>query len=90
MHTFKQIFSVSFTILTCFEVSGMTCGNCVAKIKDQLDGKMGITRSQISLSQGTLTLHSEKALSEVEKKNVLEKLESLKYKGRSIPCTSFL
>lgn len=76
-----------FLVVTCFEVSGMSCGSCVAKIKDKLDSFPGITRTEVSLSDETMKLHSEKA---VDAGKIISTLKELGYKGKSVPCTSSL
>lgn len=77
-------------VVTCFEVSGMTCGNCVAKIKSHFDAAPGVNRTQVSLNDGEVRLHTTRALTARQTKDVLAQFARLKYPAKSIPCTSSL
>lgn len=77
----------AFMMVSCFEVSGMSCGNCVSKIKEKLDSFSGIKRTEVSLTEESMKIHSEKA---PDTKKVLEALKELGYSGKSVPCASSL
>ena len=38
---------------TELRVGGMTCGNCVSRIKDALESVVGVTRADVDLDAGT-------------------------------------
>ncbi len=46
-----------------FTVEGMTCGHCVAAVRDELEQLPGVTSVQIDLASGAVVLDSTAALS---------------------------
>ncbi len=56
-----------------YNVSGMSCGNCVKKVQDSLVALPGISAAQVSLDSGTATVVPASAYSEAEVLAVLEK-----------------
>ena len=47
---------------TTYEVEGMTCGNCVARVKQQLETVPGVTEAEVQLAHPQLRLHSGRAI----------------------------
>lgn len=82
----NNLFAPLLIALTCFEVSDMTCGNCVKKIKDRLVATAGVSRVEVSLSSSRVTLHTAHPLSARESKDVLTVFKQLNYPAKPIPC----
>jgi copper chaperone len=52
---------------TTLKVSGMTCQGCVNSVKKVLEGVPGVTRAEVSLEQGNVTVWFDPALAGIEK-----------------------
>ena len=49
-------------MITNYIVTGMTCGNCVKHVTEEVEGIDGVTEVQIQLDGGLMALTSEQAL----------------------------
>jgi copper chaperone len=45
-------------IVTTFTVTGMTCGHCVAAVTDEVGKIDGVTKVEVDLPSGAVTVHS--------------------------------
>jgi copper chaperone len=43
-----------------YTVVGMTCGHCVASVRDEVGKVDGVTRVDVELASGTVTVESER------------------------------
>jgi copper chaperone CopZ len=53
------------TVTTTFLVSGMTCGHCVAAVKEEVAKLPSVTEVEIDLASGAVTVLSGEALDTV-------------------------
>jgi len=47
---------------TTFTVVGMTCGHCVAAVKEEVSKLDGVNRVEVDLASGLATVHSDGAI----------------------------
>jgi copper ion binding protein len=47
---------------TTYTVSGMTCGHCVAAVTEELSKLDGVTRVEVDLASGRVTVESDRPL----------------------------
>lgn len=53
-------------IETCFDVPGMKCGGCVAKVEETLKNLPGVSQVNVDLATKTATIHGTVPAPEVE------------------------
>ena len=72
--------------VVCFQTSGMTCGNCVQKIKAAFNGRPGVSSTEVSLVTGVTKLQTTRPLTKKELQDSLTLFKQLKYPAREVPC----
>jgi copper chaperone CopZ len=55
-----------------YQLTGMTCGSCEAKVKKALESVVGVIRAEVSKDEQSATIHMEKHIPVTTFQNVLE------------------
>ena len=70
-------------------VTGMTCGSCVAKIEHALDGSSGVEHVHVDLQQGTVMVSGGAALSREDLESVIRSAGFGVEGGTAVQASSF-
>ena len=52
----------TFVGTTTFQVSGLTCGHCQRAVSEEIGAVAGVTRVDVDLPSGIVTVHAERAV----------------------------
>lgn len=80
--------SVQGSTTYCYDVDGMTCSQCVKKIKETFGGFSYLESTKVSLKEATVTIVAKDSLSPVQESNLLKTFGDLKYKAKKVKCAS--
>lgn len=72
----------------CFDVDGMTCSQCVKKIKEAFSEFSYLESTKVSLKEASVTILSKDSLSPAQESHLLKTFKDLKYKAKKVKCAS--
>lgn len=72
----------------CFDVDGMTCSQCVKKIKETFSGFSYLESTKVSLKEASVTLFAKDSLTPAQESNLLKTFKDLNYKAKKVKCAS--
>lgn len=60
--------------MSTYKVSGMTCGGCAGKVKDEIGKVAGVSSVAVELATGQVTVTSDGPLDDAEIRNAVEEI----------------